>query len=117
MNTSSAQTNPNLPAADPRYVAIALLTCVVIVILYIFQKDFGLSPAGPSPSKESETFVSKHDKSTAIYEWWKKNVKNPSYAKYKEDLKLESNIVEYEDVRKKIINGVPLTKGMINSTI
>lgn len=105
---SSAVSTSLSGLSDSRYVAIALLAVAVIVIMCIFKTDFGII-------NKSEEFTSKLDKTDAIYKWWLKNSHSPSYVDYKNDLKLESNIVEYEDVRKKIlVSGGKITKELVS---
>tara|TARA_R110002153_G_scaffold273471_1_gene444434 strand:- start:4603 stop:4797 length:195 start_codon:yes stop_codon:yes gene_type:complete len=45
-----------------------------------------------------EGFTSKHEKATAIYDWFKSNPEG-NYSDYRTDMESKSNIVEYEDVK------------------
>ena len=44
-----------------------------------------------------EGFTSDREKAETIHDWFAQNP-SPTYAKYREDIKRKSNIVEYEDI-------------------
>lgn len=64
-----------------------ILAIIIITLMFIVVLTFN---AG-------EAFSSKHEKATAIYEWFSKT-KSPKYSKYKSDLDYKSNVVEYNDI-------------------
>lgn len=51
----------------------------------------------------SEGFATKQEKAETIFRWWLDHPR-ATYAKYRDDLGGQSNIVEYEDVRGLVID-------------
>jgi hypothetical protein len=67
-----------------KILAIITITLMLIVVMML---------------NAGETFANKHEKATAIYEWFSRT-KTPEYSKYKLDLDYKSNVVEYNDILK-----------------
>lgn len=62
-----------------------------------------------------ECFASKREKAQKIHDWFNAN-ENKSYVNFRRDMRRESNIVEYEDV-KKLFGGRDFTVANIESII
>ena len=71
-----------------KFLAIIIITLMFIVVLML---------------DVNETFTNKHEKASAIYNWFSKS-KSPEYSKYKSDLDYKSNVVEYNDILKLVKN-------------
>lgn len=63
---------------------LALAILMTLIIIYCIRK---------------EGFATKREKAHKIHQWFKNN-ESHSYAKFRSDLNRESNIVEYEDVKR-----------------
>lgn len=66
-----------------------ILAIIAIILMFILLVALNVG----------EGFANKHEKASAIYEWFSKT-KSPKYSKYKSDLDYKSNVVEYNDVLK-----------------
>lgn len=110
MSFAGDSTKPTGDTFDPRHIAMCVLSVFIIIVIaahaWFEDRCWGLF------GKPSESFSTKSDKTTAVHNWWLKNKSNPEYVKYKSDLNLESNIVEYEAARKLSLAG-KLTKESI----
>lgn len=62
-----------------------------------------------------EGFATKREKARKIHDWFTNN-ESHSYAKFRRDLNRESNIVEFEDV-KKLFEGKNFTVDAIESVV
>ena len=80
-------------------VILALVIVLTIIIMYLRR----------------EGFANKREKAHKIHDWFSNN-ENHSYAKFRRDLNRESNIVEYEDV-KKLFEGKNFTVESVESVI
>lgn len=69
-------------SVDVKYLAV-ILVLAGILIIYL----------------HGEGFATADEKASALYTWFKENPAG-NYAKFRADLKRQSNIVEYEDIRK-----------------
>ncbi len=115
MSFSGESTAPTGSNFDPRHIAMCVLSiCIIIVIACHAWFEDGCW--GWFNESVAEPFSTKTDKTTAVYNWWMKNKSNPEYINYKNDLNLESNIVEYEAARKLSLAG-KLTKETIKEIV
>ena len=69
-----------------KYQCIGILLLVALALIIVF-------------SSTREDFANRREKARAIYDWFQRHPK-PSYAEYRRDMNLASNIVEYEDALK-----------------
>lgn len=86
---------------NPKYIACGLVTMVAVLLIFIHC--------------QREDFSTRRDKAVAITDWFKLNP-NPSYVKYRDDLKSASNIVEYKDAYK-LFQNKNLTVESVESVI
>lgn len=84
--------------------SIILAMILIIICIYMYRTIHS-----------REDFATKNEKAQVIYNWFSKN-KSPKYIDYKRDLKLLSNIVEYEDILSLSQRGL-LTIGAIMSVL
>lgn len=71
---------------------ICLLVVVMVTVLILIWLE------SENMTGRRELFSTKKDKAQSIYTWFMNNIGRESYADYKQFMRNQSNIVEYEDV-------------------